>query len=82
LSPSAQDYYWEARVTYEGLEIGKTYWTRVKKVYFREQPTNRLIQVSTYGDWDRNEVFVALAISTQQQVIDLLQEIAKRRNPQ
>lgn len=79
LSPSAEYYYWEALVIYEGLETRKTYWTHVKKVYFINRSTNRLIPVSTYGEWDRNEVFAPPGISTEKQVVDLLEEIKKRR---
>lgn len=79
LSPSAEYYYWEGLVTYEGMEKNKKYWTHVKKVYFIERTANRLLPVSTYGDWDRNEDLDAPSISTSKQIAALLEDIKKKR---
>ena len=78
LSPSAEYYYWEAVVTYEGLKIGKTYWTHVKKIYFFNRP-NQFIPVSTYGEWDRNTDFSPPTISTKDEVVALLDKIKQKK---
>lgn len=79
LSPSAEYYYWEALVTYEGLEVNKTYWTRVKKVYFIDRTTNRLLPVLNSGEWDRNQDFDVPRISTSKEIVALLEQIKKKR---
>lgn len=82
LSPvSPKYYYWEAVTSYEGLKDGKKYWTHVKKVYSIQKPADRSITVFTYGEWDRNKNFIPPSISTQEEVVALLEEINQRRSP-
>lgn len=79
LGPSAEYYYWEAVVTYEGLSSDRAYWTHIKKVYLFNRPANQFIPVSTYGEWDRNTNFAPPQVSTREEVVASLDEIIRRR---
>lgn len=77
LSPSARYYYFEAVTSYEGINPGKRYWTRIKKVFYIDRETGDFYPVSFSGEWDRNRDFTAPALSSEQEISVLLDKIER-----
>jgi len=79
LSPTAEYYYFEAVVSYEGLKFNKKYWTHVKKIFYVDKDANVLYNVYNYGEWDRNKNFNQPHLAKKNEVVDLMENIKKKK---
>jgi len=79
LSPSAEYYYFEAIISYEGLKPIKKYWTHIKKIYYVDRDSGMLYSVYIYGEWDRNRNFAIPQISSEKEVVNLLEKFKKKK---
>lgn len=79
LSPSAEYYYFEALITYEGMDINKRYWTHIKKVFYVDKKTSNLYPVFIYGEWDRNKRFQPPQVANKDQAVSLIEGIKNKK---
>jgi len=45
-----------------------------------DKERNKLFAVSNYGEWDRNKNFIPPLLSTEEEVISLLQNLKKEKS--
>lgn len=68
LSPEASYYYFETVASYSGLNPGKHYWTRIKRVFKIDRDTQKLLPISSYTEWDRDRNLAVPVLSADKDI--------------
>jgi len=79
LSPTAEYYYFEAIILYEGLKGSKKYWTHIRKVFYIPKTGVNLYPVFVLGEWDRNNNIQPPKLLTEEEVKALIEDFRNEK---